>query len=202
MSGRTGLNIYFNTLALLVNNKPLFPYQNTWALQSMYTARKSSYRDPRIIKWLRSLTWLGGRLLSNWTPGTRGMPSTIIWMLPRTQTSFFWWKCARKGRREGDRLRLPSVPLPWFLAVHHQSLVSRSPLPCKKRSAWGGGWFECLFHSDWAVCPCFLSSASVIRVITQHASRRSLSWKMFIIVDNVYKEFSLSFVTRLSLWYC
>ena len=50
MSGRTGLNIYFNTLALLVNNKPLFPYQNTWALQSMYTARKSSYRDPRIMK--------------------------------------------------------------------------------------------------------------------------------------------------------
>ena len=31
-------------------------------------------------------------------------------------------------------------PFPWFLAVHHQSLVSRSPLPCKKRSAWGGGW--------------------------------------------------------------
>ena len=102
MSGRTGLNIYFNTLALLVNNKPLFPYQNTWALQSMYTARKSSYREPWITKWLRSLTWLGGRLLSNWTPGTTGMPSTIIRKLPRTQTSLFWWKCARKGRREGE----------------------------------------------------------------------------------------------------
>ena len=44
-------------------------------------------------------------------------------------------RCARKGRWEG-----PSVPFPWSLAVHHQSLVSRSPLPCEKRSAWGGGW--------------------------------------------------------------
>ena len=24
-------------------------------------------------------------------------------------------------------------PFPWSLAVHHQSLVSRSPLPCEKR---------------------------------------------------------------------
>ena len=39
--------------------------------------------------------------------------------LPRTQTSLFWWKCARKGRREGDNRRdvaspavstLPMVP--------------------------------------------------------------------------------------------
>ena len=47
--------------------------------------------------------------------------------LPRTQTSLFWWKCARKGRREGD-----NGPFPCSLAVHHQSLVSRSPLPCAK----------------------------------------------------------------------
>ena len=42
-----------------------------------------------------------------------------IWRsLPRTQTSLFWWKCARKGRREGDNGRdaspavctLPMVP--------------------------------------------------------------------------------------------
>ena len=44
-------------------------------------------------------------------------------------------RCARKGRREG-------VPFPWSLAVYHQSLVSRSPLPCEKRSAWGGGWYK------------------------------------------------------------
>ena len=50
-------------------------------------------------------------------------------------------KCARKERREGDNGRnLPSVSFPWPLAVHYQSLVSRSPLPCEKRSAWGGGW--------------------------------------------------------------
>ena len=28
------------------------------------------------------------------------------------------------------------------LAVHHQSLVSRSSLLCEKRSAWGGGWVK------------------------------------------------------------
>ena len=57
--------------------------------------------------------------------------------LPRTQTSLFWWKCARKGRREWDACRLyPSHgPLRF---TSHQSLVSRSP--CKERSAWGGGW--------------------------------------------------------------
>ena len=35
--------------------------------------------------------------------------------------------------KEGGKV--PSVPFPWSLAVLHQSLVSRSPLPCKKRSA-------------------------------------------------------------------
>ena len=70
----------------------------------------------------------------------RGLPMNHYRFLPRTQTSLFWWKCARKGRREGDNgLRLPSGPFPWFFAVHHQSLVSRSPLPREKRSAWGGG---------------------------------------------------------------
>ena len=35
------------------------------------------------------------------------------------------WKSAHKGRREGGKgLRLPSVPFPWSLVVHHQSLVS------------------------------------------------------------------------------
>ena len=68
-------------------------------------------------------------------------------LVPRRLLS--WWKCARKGRREGDNgrdaLRLPSIPFPWSLAVHHQSLVSRSPLPCEKRSAWGGGWSNKVF---------------------------------------------------------
>ena len=31
------------------------------------------------------------------------------------------------------------------LAVHNQSLLSRSPLPCEKRSAWGGGCTHTLF---------------------------------------------------------
>ena len=36
---------------------------------------------------------------------------------------------AKEGGKE------TSVPFPWSLAVYHQSLVSRSPLPCEKRSA-------------------------------------------------------------------
>ena len=41
-----------------------------------------------------------------------------------TLTSLSWWKCACKGRREGDnRLRLPSVPFSWSLAVHSQSFA-------------------------------------------------------------------------------
>ena len=49
------------------------------------------------------------------------------------------------AQRKAGRRQRASVPFPWFLAVHHQSLVSRSPLPCKKRSAWGGGWLYQIF---------------------------------------------------------
>ena len=43
---------------------------------------------------------------------------------------------AKVIHRIWQALRLPSVPFPWSLAVHHQSLVSRSSLlPCEKRSA-------------------------------------------------------------------
>ena len=51
--------------------------------------------------------------------------------LPRTQTSLSRWKCARKGRREGDPSHGPL-----------RFITSRSPLPCEKRSAWGGGWLR------------------------------------------------------------
>ena len=61
--------------------------------------------------------------------------------LPRTQTSLSRRKCARKGRREGDNgrdvLRLPSVPFPWSLAVHHQSLAFRARLYDAKNEAPG-----------------------------------------------------------------
>ena len=57
--------------------------------------------------------------------------------LPRTQTSLFKPCAQRKAGRSACRL-YPS----WSLAVHHQSLVSRSPLPCEKRSAWGGGCLQ------------------------------------------------------------
>ena len=52
--------------------------------------------------------------------------------LPRTQSSLF--QCARKGRREGDN-RLPSLPFPWSLAAHHQSLAFRARLCHAKNEA-------------------------------------------------------------------
>ena len=53
---------------------------------------------------------------------------------PRTQTSLF--RCAHKGRREGDNgLRPPSVPFPCSLAVHHQSLAFRARLCHAKNEA-------------------------------------------------------------------
>ena len=60
----------------------------------------------------------------------------IICILPRTQTSLFIKMCAQRkaGRRQLARraLRLPCVPFPWSPAVHHQSLVSRSPPAMRK----------------------------------------------------------------------
>ena len=65
-----------------------------------------------------------------------GQPLNTDTSLPRTQTSLFRLKCARKGRREGDNgLRLPSVPFPWSLAAHHQSLAFRSRLCQEKNEA-------------------------------------------------------------------
>ena len=40
---------------------------------------------------------------------------------PNVSLSLPRWKCARKGRREGDKGR--DVPFPWSPAVHHQSLA-------------------------------------------------------------------------------
>ena len=64
--------------------------------------------------------------------------------LPRTQTSLFRWKLAHKRRREGDNGRdgakLPVCSLPMVpCGSSPVTRVSRSPLPCEKRSAWGGG---------------------------------------------------------------
>ena len=41
----------------------------------------------------------------------------------------------KAGRRQRARLRLPSVPFPWSLAVHHQSLVFRARLYDEKNEA-------------------------------------------------------------------
>ena len=41
----------------------------------------------------------------------------------------------KAGRRQRATLRLPSVPFPWSLAVHHQSLVFRARLYDEKNEA-------------------------------------------------------------------
>ena len=65
-----------------------------------------------------------------------GHPLNKDTSLPPTQTSLFRWKCARKGRREGDNgLCLPSVPFPWSPAAHHQSLAFRARLFQAKNEA-------------------------------------------------------------------
>ena len=59
--------------------------------------------------------------------------------LPRTQTSLFRWKLARKGRREGDNGRGGAKPLvctlPMSLAVHRQSLAFCARLYHEKNEA-------------------------------------------------------------------
>ena len=58
---------------------------------------------------------------------------THIWggacLVPR-RLSFDENVRAKEGGK--DTTRLLSLPFPWSLAVHHQSLVSRSPLLCEK----------------------------------------------------------------------
>ena len=77
--------------------------------------------------WVGSTCWGS----TTWLYLTLG---DVVLPLPRTQTSLSMCAQRKAGRRQ------PSVPFPWSLAVRHQSLVSRSPLPCEKRSGWGGGW--------------------------------------------------------------
>ena len=87
-------------------------------------------RPKFLIHWLRRLCFF---LLKSSTSVEHGVVlqcirSDILRPLPRTQTSLSRWKCARKGRREGDST-LPMVPC-------GSSPVA--PLLCEKRSAWGG----------------------------------------------------------------
>ena len=64
-----------------------------------------------------------------------------VWGLPRTQTSLFWWKFARKGRREGDSpavCTLPMVPC-GSSPVTRFALASamRKTKRLRRRLAWG-----------------------------------------------------------------
>ena len=60
--------------------------------------------------------------------------------------------CAQRkaGRRERERRASPAIcTLPMVpCGSSPVTRVSRSPLPCKKRSAWGGGWEDYMWESN------------------------------------------------------
>ena len=51
-------------------------------------------------------------------------PYTVTASYPDVSLSKKMCAQSKAGRRQRARLRLPSVPFPWSLAVHHQSLAS------------------------------------------------------------------------------
>ena len=69
-------------------------------------------------------------------------------------------------QRKAERSTLPMVP--WGSSP--VTRVSRSPLPCKKRSAWGGGWFDIVLYSV-VVC-IFQAYCELPYVILVHACTR------------------------------
>ena len=114
---------------------------------SVYTTKKhtnDSRVEPPVTapSEIRSLLYYGHFLLAAWQKPP---------YLPRTQTSLFWWKCARKGRREGDNGRDGASPVVSTLPMVPcgSSPVTRSALASamQKRSAWGGG---CGYHVNTA----------------------------------------------------
>ena len=115
-----------------------------------------SYKAFSVCSLIILILWLTG---AKWRPGTNlqtGSPHSACSFLYHfaplgsllagklgtsaasyPDVSLLMKMCAQ---RKAGRRQLPSVPFPWSLALHHQSLVSGSPLPREKRSAWGGGW--------------------------------------------------------------
>ena len=54
---------------------------------------------------------------------------------PDVSLSMKMYAQRKAGRRQRARLRLPSVPFPWSLAAHHQSLAFRARLCLAKTEA-------------------------------------------------------------------
>ena len=55
--------------------------------------------------------------VAQWLEHPTGVRKIMASILPRTQTSLFWWKCARKGRREGDNGRDVASPAVYTLPM-------------------------------------------------------------------------------------
>ena len=128
------------------------------------------------------------------------------------------WKCARKGRREGDNgwdsaspavCSLPMVPC----GSSPVTLVSRSPLRWEKRSAWGGGciggvnwtdglkgggeggakWFRILFSPDVHrrhTLLCSLVNSKSLIFIMKTYNRGQKAWGHFPFFACFYKGFA------------
>ena len=128
-----------------------------------------------------------------------------------TQTSLSRWKCARKGRRQGDNgqdvLRLPSVPFPWSLAVHNQSLAFRARLyDAKNEAPEGVAWF-----SDVRVRSRSLSlpSGRKVKRTAEEAGRRgrqksvctcSTLCHLFVVTAQLWRENVLFYVLWRRFW--
>ena len=61
-------------------------------------------------------------------------------------------KAGRRQRAKPSVCTLPMVPCGSWPVIR----VSRLPLPCEKRSAWGGGWCE-VIYIPWRTCRCHIT---------------------------------------------
>ena len=86
----------------------------------------------------------------------------MTWDLPRTQTSLSLSLDENVRAKEGGKetmgetaLRLPSVPFPWSLAVHHQSLAStlRKTKRLRRRLTWDYAAIKCWMHVGSVLSP-------------------------------------------------
>ena len=86
----------------------------------------------------------------------------MTWDLPRTQTSLSLSLDENVRAKEGGKetmgetaLRLPSVPFPWSLAVHHQSLAStlRKTKRLRRRLTWDYAAIKCGMHVGSVLSP-------------------------------------------------
>ena len=84
----------------------------------------------KIRQWFRLNFW-ASRLYDS--KDTKHYAFGSVKVLPRTQTSLFWWKCARKGGREGDNGRASPAVCTLTMVLCGSSAVTRFALASAMR---------------------------------------------------------------------